>query len=150
MSAPSPSLPPPCPVPQVIHSIIGDGCVIKAGSKVHGSVVGIRSLIGADCVVQVRHDEDVDTCGAQMYTRPGSLTAPQRSHSSRHPLRPDTVCHLTLFAPPWTRGTPNIVPSCPHLLLFPMLVHIHTHSAPDSQVFCIGHTYSHPMACILC
>lgn len=37
---------------EVIHSIIGDGCVVKAGSKVHGSVVGIRSLIGADCVVE--------------------------------------------------------------------------------------------------
>lgn len=39
---------------QVKHSIIGDGCVIKAGSKVYGSVVGIRSLIGTDCIVQVR------------------------------------------------------------------------------------------------
>jgi NDP-sugar pyrophosphorylase family protein len=38
----------------VKHSIIGDGCVIKAGSKVSGSVVGIRSLIGANCVVEVR------------------------------------------------------------------------------------------------
>mmetsp|Transcript_3402 Transcript_3402/g.8454 ORF Transcript_3402/g.8454 Transcript_3402/m.8454 type:complete len:510 (-) Transcript_3402:684-2213(-) len=37
---------------EVVHSIIGDGCVVKAGSKVHGSVVGIRSLIGSDCVVQ--------------------------------------------------------------------------------------------------
>jgi ADP-glucose pyrophosphorylase len=38
---------------EVRHSIIGDGCVIKAGSKVHNSIIGIRSLIGSDCVIQV-------------------------------------------------------------------------------------------------
>lgn len=36
---------------EVMQSIIGDGCVIKAGSKVHNSVIGIRSLIGADCII---------------------------------------------------------------------------------------------------
>ncbi len=37
----------------MVHSIIGDGCVVKAGSKISNSVIGIRSLIGTDCVVQV-------------------------------------------------------------------------------------------------
>lgn len=46
----------------VAHSIIGDGCVIKAGSKVTNSVVGIRSLIGADCIV-----EDAMVMGADYY-----------------------------------------------------------------------------------
>lgn len=36
----------------IAFSIIGDGCVIKPGAKVSNSVVGIRSLIGADCIVQ--------------------------------------------------------------------------------------------------
>jgi len=36
----------------VSNSIIGDGCVIKSGSKVSGSVIGIRSLIGHDCKIE--------------------------------------------------------------------------------------------------
>lgn len=32
-------------------SIIGDGCVIRGGTKVTNSVIGIRSLIGADCLI---------------------------------------------------------------------------------------------------
>jgi len=47
---------------EVSHSIIGDGCVIKAGAKVTNSVIGIRSLIGADCVVQ-----DAMIMGADYY-----------------------------------------------------------------------------------
>lgn len=37
---------------EVVHSIIGDGCVIKAGSSVKGSVIGIRSLIGSDVTIE--------------------------------------------------------------------------------------------------
>lgn len=37
---------------EISYSIIGDGCVIKAGSKVHNSVVGIRSLIGSNCTIE--------------------------------------------------------------------------------------------------
>ncbi|KAG2489639.1 hypothetical protein HYH03_011918 [Edaphochlamys debaryana] len=36
---------------EVSMSIIGDGCVIKAGSKVSNSIIGIRSLIGSDCII---------------------------------------------------------------------------------------------------
>eukprot|EP00199_Chlamydomonas_sp_CCMP681_P000981 CAMPEP_0119106948 /NCGR_PEP_ID=MMETSP1180-20130426/7659_1 /TAXON_ID=3052 ORGANISM="Chlamydomonas cf sp, Strain CCMP681" /NCGR_SAMPLE_ID=MMETSP1180 /ASSEMBLY_ACC=CAM_ASM_000741 /LENGTH=509 /DNA_ID=CAMNT_0007092359 /DNA_START=64 /DNA_END=1593 /DNA_ORIENTATION=+ len=46
----------------VKHSIIGDGCVIKAGSRITNSVIGIRSLIGSDCVV-----EDALLMGADYY-----------------------------------------------------------------------------------
>ena len=35
----------------VERSIIGDGCVIKAGTKVANSIIGIRSLIGSDCII---------------------------------------------------------------------------------------------------
>ncbi|KAG2448228.1 hypothetical protein HYH02_006813 [Chlamydomonas schloesseri] len=35
----------------VSMSIIGDGCVIKAGSKISNSIIGIRSLIGSDCII---------------------------------------------------------------------------------------------------
>ena len=33
-------------------SIIGDGCLIKAGSKIKNSVIGIRSLIGTGCTIE--------------------------------------------------------------------------------------------------
>ncbi|KXZ56980.1 hypothetical protein GPECTOR_1g885 [Gonium pectorale] len=35
----------------VSMSIIGDGCVIKAGSKINNSIIGIRSLVGSDCII---------------------------------------------------------------------------------------------------
>lgn len=44
------------------YSIIGDGCVIKAGSKVKNCVVGIRSLIGSNCTI-----EDSMVMGADYY-----------------------------------------------------------------------------------
>jgi glucose-1-phosphate adenylyltransferase len=31
---------------------VGDGCVVKAGAKITDSIIGIRSLVGADCVVE--------------------------------------------------------------------------------------------------
>mmetsp|Transcript_6441 Transcript_6441/g.15392 ORF Transcript_6441/g.15392 Transcript_6441/m.15392 type:complete len:497 (+) Transcript_6441:134-1624(+) len=37
---------------ECVKSIIGDGCVIKSGTSVKGSIVGIRSLIGADCQIE--------------------------------------------------------------------------------------------------
>lgn len=46
----------------VTNSIVGDGCVIKAGSKISNSVIGIRSLIGTDCLV-----EDTLLMGADYY-----------------------------------------------------------------------------------
>ncbi|MEW5309487.1 MAG: hypothetical protein WDW38_001374 [Sanguina aurantia] len=36
----------------VVHSIIGDGCVIKAGTSIRDSIIGIRSLIGSDCTIE--------------------------------------------------------------------------------------------------
>lgn len=36
----------------VVRSIIGDGCVIKSGSVIKNSVVGLRSLIDEDCVIE--------------------------------------------------------------------------------------------------
>jgi len=33
-------------------SILGDGCVIKPGSKITRSVIGLRSLIGDNCIVE--------------------------------------------------------------------------------------------------
>jgi len=46
----------------VTRSIIGDGCVIKAGAAVRRSVVGLRSLIEEDCVI-----EDALIMGADYY-----------------------------------------------------------------------------------
>lgn len=36
----------------IMHSIIGDGCVIKSGTTISNSVVGIRSLIGTNCKIE--------------------------------------------------------------------------------------------------
>lgn len=37
---------------EITDSVIGDGCVIRHGSKVTNSVVGLRSLIGSNCVIE--------------------------------------------------------------------------------------------------
>ncbi|KAF5839750.1 nucleotide-diphospho-sugar transferase [Dunaliella salina] len=47
---------------ECVKSIIGDGCVIKSGTSVKNSIVGIRSLIGADC-----HIEDSMIMGSDYY-----------------------------------------------------------------------------------
>ncbi len=36
---------------EVHNAIIGDGTLIKAGSRISNSVIGLRSLINEDCVV---------------------------------------------------------------------------------------------------
>jgi glucose-1-phosphate adenylyltransferase len=46
----------------IVDSIIGDGCFIKDNATVRNSVVGLRSLIGANCVV-----EDTLMMGADYY-----------------------------------------------------------------------------------
>nr|AEL29992.1 ADP-glucose pyrophosphorylase small subunit [Dunaliella parva] len=47
---------------EVVKSIVGDGCVIKPGTSIKNSIVGIRSLIGADCTI-----EDSMIMGADYY-----------------------------------------------------------------------------------
>ena len=37
---------------QISKSILGDGCVVRAGARVHHSVVGLRCLIAENCVVE--------------------------------------------------------------------------------------------------
>mmetsp|Transcript_13575 Transcript_13575/g.26007 ORF Transcript_13575/g.26007 Transcript_13575/m.26007 type:complete len:526 (-) Transcript_13575:274-1851(-) len=37
---------------EVKDSVIGDGCVIRHGSRVSNSVIGLRSLIGSNCVIE--------------------------------------------------------------------------------------------------
>uniref|UniRef100_A0A7S2Z633 Glucose-1-phosphate adenylyltransferase n=1 Tax=Chloropicon laureae TaxID=464258 RepID=A0A7S2Z633_9CHLO len=37
---------------EINDSVIGDGCVIRHGSRVSNSVVGLRSLIGSNCVIE--------------------------------------------------------------------------------------------------
>lgn len=37
---------------EISNSILGDGTVIRAGSKIRHSVVGLRSLIQENCVVE--------------------------------------------------------------------------------------------------
>ena len=50
----------------VEKSIIGDGCTIESGTKVMHSVVGLRSRIGKDCII-----EDSLLMGADYYEQPG-------------------------------------------------------------------------------
>jgi glucose-1-phosphate adenylyltransferase len=47
---------------QVGLSIIGDGCIVKAGSKISNCIIGIRSLIGSGCTI-----EDSMIMGADYY-----------------------------------------------------------------------------------
>ena len=47
---------------EVDQSIIGDGCVVGQGTKVKGSVVGLRSLVGPNCTI-----EDALIMGADYY-----------------------------------------------------------------------------------
>lgn len=36
----------------VKNAIIGDGSLVKAGSKISNSIIGLRSLIGENCDIQ--------------------------------------------------------------------------------------------------
>ena len=36
---------------EVNNSILGDGCVVRAGCKINHSVIGLRSLIGAGTTI---------------------------------------------------------------------------------------------------
>lgn len=45
------------PFPQVLdaevtNSILGDGCVVRGGTTIKHSVVGLRSLIGENCHIE--------------------------------------------------------------------------------------------------
>ena len=46
----------------ISRSILGDGCVVRSGCKVHHSVVGLRALINEGCTV-----EDSLIMGADYY-----------------------------------------------------------------------------------
>lgn len=58
---------PPCKIldAQVEKCVLGDGTVIMPGSTVHHSVLGIRSLVNENCLV-----EDVLLMGQDYYERP--------------------------------------------------------------------------------
>jgi len=53
---------------EILHSIVGDGCVIRPGAKVTNSLIGLRSLIGENAVVDgcllmgADYYETVDEC----------------------------------------------------------------------------------------
>jgi glucose-1-phosphate adenylyltransferase len=34
------------------HSVIADGCIIGSGTQIERSLVGVRSVIGSDCVIR--------------------------------------------------------------------------------------------------
>lgn len=36
----------------VSNSILGDGCVVRAGTTIRHSVIGLRSLIGENCHIE--------------------------------------------------------------------------------------------------
>ena len=47
---------------EITQSILGDGCVVRAGARVHHSVVGLRGLISEGCCI-----EDSLLMGADYY-----------------------------------------------------------------------------------
>jgi glucose-1-phosphate adenylyltransferase len=44
------------------HSVVADGCVIGCGSRIERSLIGVRSVIGSDCVIR-----DVVLIGSDSY-----------------------------------------------------------------------------------
>ena len=47
---------------EVTNSILGDGCVVRGGTTIKHSVIGLRSLIGENC-----HIEDALIMGCGLY-----------------------------------------------------------------------------------
>jgi glucose-1-phosphate adenylyltransferase len=37
---------------EVTNSILGDGCVVRGGTTIKHSVIGLRSLIGENCHIE--------------------------------------------------------------------------------------------------
>jgi glucose-1-phosphate adenylyltransferase len=52
---------------EVTNSILGDGCVVRAGTTIKHSVIGLRSLIGENC-----HIEDALIMGCEPFHVAGS------------------------------------------------------------------------------
>eukprot|EP00889_Picochlorum_renovo_P006233 jgi/Picre1/33263/NNA_008587.t1 len=73
----------------VEKSIIGDGCTVDSGSKVLHSVVGLRSKIGKDCIIEDSLLMGADYTNSQESVR-YSVTVCQLEleevHTSRVPL----------------------------------------------------------------
>lgn len=47
------------------HSVIADGCIIGSGSRIERSLIGVRSVIGSDCIIR-----DVVLIGSDNYETP--------------------------------------------------------------------------------
>lgn len=47
---------------EIVKSVVGDGCFIRGGSKVQNSVIGLRTLVGENCLI-----EDSLIMGADYY-----------------------------------------------------------------------------------
>ena len=80
---------------EVTNSILGDGCVVRAGCTITHSVVGVRSLIGENCTVR---DALLMGCAPQPRPRPRRFARPPSAaliHSCRSPL------------PAWSQGAPR-------------------------------------------
>jgi len=61
---------------EVTNSVLGDGCVIRAGTSITHSVIGLRSLIGERCKARPR---------AILRGLRGRAVAPGRGRSARKP-----------------------------------------------------------------
>ncbi len=68
---------------QVNNSILGDGCVIRAGSRINHSVIGLRTLINESCTVDdalimgADYYETLEECALIPGCLPMGLGAPQ-------------------------------------------------------------------------
>ncbi len=83
---------------EVTNSILGDGCVVRAGCTITHSVVGVRSLIGENCTVR-----DALLMGYAPQPRP---------RHRRHARPPSAACiHSCRFQlPAWSQCAPRQLP----------------------------------------
>ena len=62
------------------HSVVADGCVIGCGSRIERSLIGVRSVIGSECVIR-----DVVMIGSDNY----ETAAQKRENARARPAGPE-------------------------------------------------------------
>lgn len=89
---------------EVNNTILGDGCVIRAGSKINHSVIGLRALINENCTVDdalimgADYYETLEECALVPGCLPMGLGAPPPDISpAANPSRLFDETHATSF-----------------------------------------------------
>ena len=97
---------------EVNNSILGDGCVIRAGSKINHSVIGLRALINENCTVDdalimgADYYETLEECALVPGCLPMGLGAcsPDVLHATKLLSEEDRYPDIKTKRPPEIRG----------------------------------------------